>query len=668
MICIEAARDGFVILVGGRKMLVHEKRSPCLEIGSAELSYRRVRSSLCATKRRINWTPLREFSVVENSDERTVIDFSGLIQMSFRREDELLRLSFSGYDPSLNLFRLRLQAWPEECIFGLGERRSRLDLKGRRFPLWVDEGGAVREGLRGCIMSELRGPKGGDRGVSFPIPVYVSSQKYWCSVDTSAFTAFDFRRRATTTIETWAPPREIVIGSRPNSPMVASDLCAILGRQPGLPNWAYDGAWIGCACGEEDPEGMARELETYLEAGVKIAALWSEGGLESKASTRRPGWDLSSSVFNPELLKSYTAAWRERGIRYLSAADPYLNPSGPLFKEAQAKGFLVRSPEGGPVFVAYSGGRFALVDLSSAEASSWLQALLAKEVRLTGSSGFVADSGGLLPPEAILASGENAGLLHNAWPILWNELLSRAVSAGERRAESFFCMRTGWIGSSRLLPSAWAGGRSADFDVENGLASVVPAALSLGLSGIGSFHTEVGGYRDPAFGAPGPECLERWMEFAAFSPVFRTRARRGEEHRAKPELEADYLGHLARMTEIYAALKPYHLAVAEEYRLMGLPALRHPFVHYEGEAGLLKRDYQYLYGPDLFVAPTIKAHQDLTELQLPNDDWIHLWSSRSFRGGLVTVESPLGCPAVFYRASSPFASLFDSIRRTARRL
>jgi alpha-glucosidase len=125
------------------------------------------------------------------------------------------------------------------------------------------------------------------------------------------------------------------------------------------------------------------------------------------------------------------------------------------------------------------------------------------------------------------------------------------------------------------------------------------------------------------------------------------------------------------MSEIFAALKPYHLAVAGEAS-GGIPPIRHPWLHYESDPEARELSYQYLYGRDLMVAPALSSgaaarSSPLTELYLPEDEWVHLWTSRSFRGGRVSVEAPLGYPAVFYRASSSFASLFDAIRRTARR-
>jgi hypothetical protein len=42
--------------------------------------------------------------------------------MAVRWEGDCLRLSFSRFDSAVNLFRLRIAAWPDERIFGCGER------------------------------------------------------------------------------------------------------------------------------------------------------------------------------------------------------------------------------------------------------------------------------------------------------------------------------------------------------------------------------------------------------------------------------------------------------------------------------------------------------------------------------------------------------------------
>lgn len=658
MISIEAARDGFVVSVGGQRLLVHGRRSPCIEIGRAEISFHRGRGGLCARRKRSSWLSLRDFSVITNGPELTVIDFGGILRMSFHREDEDLRLGFACSDPSYNLFRIRLQAQVGEHIYGLGEGGAPLDLKGRSKALWVAEKGRLHGGRGGRIAAQFRPGTSGEKGFALPIPAFVSSRNYWCALDSPAWSVFDFRRRSTTSIETWTMPSSIVVGSRPTAPETVRELRRVLGAQPLLPSWVFDGICLGLGSGS-----MEGELEAALAAGVKLSSVWTDGLEAGKPGSGflRPSWDCAAGPAFERDLRPQVRLWRERGIRWLGFADPYLDRQGPLYAEASSKGWLVKSPLGGDYVLQVAGGHLALVDLSHPEARAWLKGLLASSLLGLGAGGWLADSGGLLPADAVLHSGEDARLVHNLWPLLWAGLSNELIQESGKARELFFGMRSGWLGSGALLPAAYAGEISLGFGAEDGLPGLVPAALSLGLTGISSFHAEVGGRRlGQARQAKARECLWRWMELAAFSPVFRSRS---------PEAgDSDFLHHLARMSDIHAALKPYHEAVAGEGQDLGLPDIRHPYLHYEDEEELHHRDWQYLYGRDLLVAPSLAAGAELTEVFLPADDWVHLWSSRNFHGGLVTVDSPLGFPAVFYRSSSPYAALFDSIRRTARRL
>jgi alpha-glucosidase len=66
----------------------------------------------------------------------------------------------------------------------------------------------------------------------------------------------------------------------------------------------------------------------------------------------------------------------------------------------------------------------------------------------------------------------------------------------------------------------------------------------------------------------------------------------------------------------------------------------------------------------MLVAPVWKAGETQCSLYLPGDgEWVHLWSGAHYPGGQdVTVEAPLGEPAVFYRADSSHRPLFEQLR------
>ena len=70
----------------------------------------------------------------------------------------------------------------------------------------------------------------------------------------------------------------------------------------------------------------------------------------------------------------------------------------------------------------------------------------------------------------------------------------------------------------------WAGDQNVDFSYGDGLPSTVPAALNLGLSGVGITHFDIGGYTTyKLFGlVRTAELLLRSAEAAIFTTMFRS--------------------------------------------------------------------------------------------------------------------------------------------------
>ncbi len=664
MISLEATGEGFAVSVDGRRVISHSRRSPCLELGRAEGAARSTGSSGIPRRGKVRAAPLRGYKVAESAPDYLALDFDGRIRMALRLKEERLRISFSRYDAGSNHFRLRLAASPEERIYGGGDRGSggglRLDLKGSRVPLWVRDAGSPGEARRSAAFV---------RGVAahYPVPAFLSTGGYWCAVDTSAYALLDFRRRASTLIEAWAVPRELVLGFAPDASSILADMTAVLGRQAEPPSWCFDGVCLGLSGGEADVEARLAEA---LDAGVKIGAVWLRDWCGPRsASTGLPSdWSRDAGLY-PDL-PGLSARLRSRGIRCLGSVGPVLPAGGALRAEAAALGILVKDPFGKDYLLPQGESGFAMVDLSSPAGMEWMKELIARELVGAGMSGWSADYGEQLPPDAVLSSGEEAVRAHNRWPVLWARVNREAAEASGNPEGAFFFLRSGWLGVARQSRAAFAGERAASFSRREGLPSVVPSALSLGLSGVGFWHSETGGCLPPRLlerlrpgaRARRAECLGRWMELSTFTPFFRV-----AYSRDRAGLDASSVALLARMSEAYAALKPYHVAVAAEYGATGLPPIRHPWIHYGSDPHAHRLEYQYLYGRDLMVAPALEPSLALTDLYLPEDEWVHLWSSRVFRGGRVTVESPLGCPAVFYRAGSEFSPLFDALRRTVRK-
>lgn len=191
---------------------------------------------------------------------------------------------------------------------------------------------------------------------------------------------------------------------------------------------------------------------------------------------------------------------------------------------------------------------------------------------------------------------------------------------------------------------------------------LVRTLLSLSFSGEGFAYIPIRLPSPERNETTGSGNIPFFLDIAMFSSLFVVELS-AEGYPARPVLH-----HMARTAAIYAALKAYHDHCSTQWVQKGIPALSHPAVYYPEEKALWELDDQYMYGPDVVVAPSLSGSPEARRLYLPDDEWIHVWTSRHYPKGTVVVDAPAGKPAVFYRQKSEFAGLFDVVRQMATRL
>lgn len=123
-----------------------------------------------------------------------------------------------------------------------------------------------------------------------------------------------------------------------------------------------------------------------------------------------------------------------------------------------------------------------------------------------------------------------------------------------------------------------------------------------------------------------------------------------------------------RYAKIRAGFAQYWELCQRRWEEKGLPALQHPSILMPHDTAFANREDLLFSGPDIIFSPNLSGRGEVCSLILPKGEWIHLWTSRVYSSGKVTVYAPFGAPALFYRAESEYAWLFDSIRQIASRL
>ena len=134
------------------------------------------------------------------------------------------------------------------------------------------------------------------------------------------------------------------------------------------------------------------------------------------------------------------------------------------------------------------------------------------------------DFGEYVPPDAVLADGRSGLAGHNDYCTAYHRA-SHELTWPARGADFAQFVRCGYTGTAPYARIVWGGDPTEDDSEADGLAAAVSQGLSMGLSGIAYWGSDIGGFHS-LFTADrtNAELLVRWLEVGAFSGIMRTQA------------------------------------------------------------------------------------------------------------------------------------------------
>ena len=577
-------------------------------------------------------------------------------QFAVTQQGSQIRLAYVGEEkPGVNRYWLTFVTNPKEHIYSCGETYSELDLKGQNVRIWVAEHQNTGRISKKIIKEKLLG-KHPDKKLSFDKyesyysqPTFVSSDKYYVHCDINAYSEFDFTDAGKITLYFQEPP-VIITDSGQDFAEVSRKLTGLLGRQKALPDWLYDGVILGI---QEGTDVVDAKIKKAKEAGVPVVGVWCQDW----SGCRRTGfgyqvmwnWEWDQELY-PGLDKKI-AEWKEEGVRFLGYINPFIAIEKDLYAYASEHGYCVQDREGKDYLVTITTFPAAMVDFTNPEAYEWYKGLIKENMIGLGMGGWMADFGEYLPIDAVLYSGEDPAIIHNQWPAIWAKMNQEAVAECGKEGQVFFFTRAGHTGTIAHSHMMWTGDQHVDWSIDDGLPAVIPATLSLAMSGYGIAHSDVGGYTTIMHMRRSKELLLRWEEMNVFSPLFRTHEGNQPVNNVQFDDDEELLAQLAKCGRMHVALKDYLKGLVAEEISDGTPVMRPLFYHYD-EAEAYTEKTEYLLGRDLLVAPVYEEGAKSRTIYLPSDGWVDIFDGKEYAGGHMIVEAPIGKPPVFVRKDS----------------
>jgi alpha-glucosidase (family GH31 glycosyl hydrolase) len=518
-----------------------------------------------------------------------------------------------------------------ERYLGFGERSNRVDQRGGEVESYVAEG-PYEEDERAVIPVFV--PAWGfhprDDATYFPMPWLLSTAGYGVLVDDpqTSYFRLDQGGSGVWSVEVRAPRLDLRVFAGPRPADVLRRLTGRIGLQAPVPAPFVFGPWYQPSGPDE-----AAVLTKLRDRDVPI----------SVAQTYTHYLPCAAQVGRGEAERARVGRFHDAGLAVTTYFNPMICTGHPSYAAAAAGGALVKNSAGAPYEYSYStleSFRVAQFDFT-APAGRDLYGRLLREAVADGHDGWMEDFGEYTPLDATAADGSSGDGLHNLYPRQYHCGAAAGVAGVSRPLARF--VRSGWTGSARCSPVVWGGDPTSDWGFD-GLRSVVTNGLTMGLSGVSTWGSDIGGFFALFENQLTPELLVRWIQVGAVSGVMRTEANGIDiPEKARPQVwDDDVLPQWRRWAKLRTQLYPYLAAADAEYRRTGLPIMRHLALAYPGDPKSLGAEDEFLFGPDLLAAPVLDPGATTRSLHLPPGRWVDLWRSAGYResDGAISLGRP----------------------------
>ncbi len=581
-----------------------------------------------------------------------------------KREDDVLTLEFEADDTTLTLtFRpgpqpdtaimrvvadermdsvvLSMRCDAQGSFHGFGAQYNATDQRGESFSLLVSEQGIGRQ------EGGIREFAGDAHTTYFPMPYWLDAQGRGALIRTDHRVDVDLcaTDQQSAFFEVLHHEAEVLLFAGPTPADVVRQLANEVGKPKRPPSWAF-GTWISAQGGRD---AVMADVDALSAAGIDIAAIWSQDwtGVRRNALGGfgvQYRWREDQAHY-PQLAQMISEL-HERGIRFLAYANPFVDPDLPdHFERMQNEGWLLRNRVGEPYVFAAPNGESAHPDLTNPAARAYVSSELLRMVQTLGIDGWMADFGEWTPYDAVNQAGIAPGAYHNRFPVDWHTTNREAMEAARPDGDWVLFGRSGWRGVQAVSMIHWIGDQEANFSPTDGLPTVVPAMLNLGLSAVPYTTHDIGGFSG---GPSTKELYLRWTELGAFTPIMRTHEGNNRDQNWNWDSDPQTVEHFRRFSKIHDALGPLWLELRDEAEQSSLPMVRHLLLKFGQDREVWGISDQFMLGDQLLVAPVVNEAQTTKRVYLPEGQWYHIWSGDMYEGPQrVTVDAPIGAPPVF---------------------
>lgn len=525
-----------------------------------------------------------------------------------------------SYEFGGNIVKMSKATCEGESFYGLGDKASHFNLKGKRVENWATDQYAFHRDQEPLYKV---------------VPFYIGlhhNKSYGIFFDNTFRTFFDFCHERRNVTSFWAEGGEMnyyfIYG--PAMKDVVKTYTHLTGKPELPPLWAL--GYHQCKWSYY-PESKVKEVaHKFRELQIPCDAIYLD--IDYMDGFRCFTWNKE---YFPEP-KRMVSELAKDGFKTIVIIDPGIKIDKEywVYQEALKNDYFCKRADGPYMKGKVWPGECNFPDYTNPVVREWWAGLFKELISEIGVKGVwndmnepaVMEVPGKTFPYDVRHDYDGNPCSHRKAHNIYGTQMARATYEGVKRfsypKRPFIITRSAYSGAQRYTCS-WTGDNVATWE-HLWIANIQMQRMSI--SGMGFTGSDIGGFAEQ----PSGELYARWIQLGVFHPFCRTHSS-GEHGNQEPwSFGQEVIDITKKFVELRYQLLPYLYTMFWQYVNEGTPLLK-PLVYFDQE------DYQthyrtdeFLFGNQILVCPILEPNALGRRMYLPKGNWYNYWTNEWVEG------------------------------------
>ncbi|WP_367753395.1 glycoside hydrolase family 31 protein [Flavobacterium sp. WC2430] len=576
--------------------------------------------------------------VIQKLDMRkSIYDLKGNILL----EDELGFHWEESYEYGGNIVKMSKASKDGECFYGLGDKATQMNLKGKRLENFATDQYAFQKDQEPLYKV---------------VPFYIglqNKQAYGIFFDNTFRTFFDFCHERRNVTSFWAEGGEMnyYFFYGPKMQDVVTTYTDLTGKPELPPLWAL--GYHQCKWSYYPERNVKEVAAKFRELQIPCDAIYLD--IDYMEGFRCFTWNKE---YFPDP-KRMIAELAEDGFKTVVIIDPgiKIDKEYAVYKEALEKDYFCKRADGPYMKGKVWPGECNFPDYTNPEVREWWAGLFKELVSEIGVKGVwndmnepaVMEVPNKTFPMDVRHDYDGNPCSHRKAHNIYGTQMARATYHGVKRfaypKRPFVITRSAYAGAQRYT-SSWTGDNVATWE-HLWVANIQVQRMSI--SGMGFTGSDIGGFAEQ----PSGELYARWIQLGVFHPFCRTHSSGDHGDQEPWAFDDEVIDITRKFVSLRYQLLPYLYTMFYQYIEEGIPMLK-PLVYFDqDDIQTHYRNDEFVFGNQILVCPILEPNGIGRRMYIPRGQWYNYWTNNMVKGGKeMWVDTQFDEIPVFIKAGS----------------